>query len=241
MASEAASADEHWGEYKEANYVYAKRVAEVYKPGDLVWVHDYHLLLVPQILRQLIPDAVTGLFVHTPFPSSEIFRCLPRRKEILDGMLGANLVCFQTYSYSRHFTSSCIRVCGYESTGKGIDNQGHVTTVSHCPVGVDAERIAQDVVRLGVKPKFDALRALYEGKKIIVARDKLDVVKGVVQKLRAFERLLQDYPEWIGKVVLIQVTSPALTDSPKLERQVSELVAHINGEFGALDFVPVHH
>ena len=82
---------------------------------------------------------------------------------------------------------------------------------------------------------------MYEGKKIIVARDKLDVVKGVVQKLRAFERLMQDYPEWIGKVVLIQVTSPALTDSPKLERQVSELVAHINGEFGALDFVPVHH
>ncbi|KAL5522620.1 hypothetical protein ACEPAG_8637 [Sanghuangporus baumii] len=241
VASEAASADEHWSEYKEANYVYAKRVAEIYKPGDLVWVHDYHLLVVPQILRQLIPDAVTGLFVHTPFPSSEIFRCLPRRKEILDGMLGANLVCFQTYSYSRHFTSSCIRVCGYESTGKGIDNQGHVTTVAHCPVGVDAERIAQDVVRPGVKPKFDALRSLYEGKKIIVARDKLDVVKGVVQKLRAFERLLQDYPEWIGNVVLIQVTSPALTDSPKLERQVSELVALINGEFGALDFVPVHH
>ena len=97
------------------------------------------------------------------------------------------------------------------------------------------------MVRPGVQPKIEALRALYEGKKIIVARDKLDVVKGVVQKLRAFERLLQDYPEWVGNVVLIQVTSPALTDSPKLERQVSELVAHINGEFGALDFVPVHH
>ncbi|EJC97623.1 trehalose-6-phosphate phosphatase [Fomitiporia mediterranea MF3/22] len=241
VATEVASADEHWTEYEEANYVYARRVAEVYKPGDLVWVHDYHLLLVPHLLRQLIPDAITGLFVHTPFPSSEIFRCLPRRKEILDGMLGANLVCFQTYSYSRHFTSSCIRVCGYESASKGIDNQGHVTTVAHCPVGVDAERIAKDVVRPGVQPKLDALRSLYEGKKIIVARDKLDVVKGVVQKLRAFERLLQDYPEWVGNVVLIQVTSPALTDSPKLERQVSELVAHINGEFGALDFVPVHH
>lgn len=227
------------------NAAYAKRVAEIYQPGDLIWVHDYHLLLVPQLLRQLIPEAVVGLFVHTPFPSSEIFRCLPKRKEILDGMLGAHLVCFQTYSYSRHFTSSCIRVCGYETAaagkGLGIDNQGHITSVAHCPVGVDAARIARDVVRPGVQPKIDALRALYEGKKIIVARDKLDVVKGVVQKLRAFERLMQDYPEWVGNVVLIQVTSPALTDSPKLERQVSELVAHINGEFGALDFVPVHH
>jgi trehalose 6-phosphate synthase/phosphatase len=162
-------------------------------------------------------------------------------------MLGAHLVCFQTYSYSRHFVSSCIRVCGYETAASnkkgwsGIDNQGHVTTVAHCPVGVDADRIVRDVVRPGVEPKIAALRALYEGKKIIVARDKLDVVKGVVQKLKAFEKLMQDYPEWVGNVVLIQVTSPALTDSPKLERQVSELVAHINGEFGALDFVPVHH
>ncbi|THH12060.1 hypothetical protein EW145_g216 [Phellinidium pouzarii] len=241
VASESASADEHWREYVAANRVYAEAVASVYKPGDLVWVHDYHLLLVPQMLRALVPDAVTGLFVHTPFPSSEIFRCLPRRDEILDGMLGANLVCFQTYSYSRHFTSSCIRVLGYETTAKGIDNQGYVTTVSHCAVGVDALRISKDVLRPGIQPKLEALRQLYEGKKIIVARDKLDVVKGVVQKLRAFERLLQDYPEWIGNVVLIQVTSPALTDSPKLERQVSELVAHINGDFGALDFVPVHH
>jgi len=95
--------------------------------------------------------------------------------------------------------------------------------------------------RPGIRPKFDALRALYEGKKIIVGRDKLDVVKGVVQKLKAFEKFLHDYPQWRGKVVLIQVTSPSLTDAPKLERQVSELVARINGEYGSLDFIPVHH
>ncbi len=114
-------------------------------------------------------------------------------------------------------------------------------------------------LRPGIPPKLEALQTLYEGKKIIVGRDKLDVVNGVLQKvpaysnqnlisilivfwqLRAFEKLLQDYPEWIGNVVMIQVTSPALTDSPKLERQVSELVAHINGEYGSLDFIPVHH
>jgi trehalose-6-phosphate synthase len=90
--------------------------------------------------------ATVGLFLHTPFPSSEIFRCLPRRKEVLDGMLGANLVCFQTYSYSRHFTSCCIRVCGYEiSPGRGIDVAGHVASVMHCPVGVDADRVSKDL------------------------------------------------------------------------------------------------
>ncbi|KAI0918356.1 hypothetical protein AcV5_002363 [Taiwanofungus camphoratus] len=242
VATEYASADTHWPAYAAANAAFAARVAAVARPGDLVWVHDYHLLLVPALLRQALPDAAVGLFVHTPFPSSEIFRCLPRRKEILEGMLGANLVCFQTYSYSRHFTSSCVRVCGHEITATGgIDVQGHVTAIAYCPVGVDAERVAKDTLRPGIQPKLEALRALYEGKKIIVGRDKLDVVKGVVQKLRAFEKLLQDYPQWIGNVVLIQVTSPALSDSPKLERQVSELVAHINGEYGSLDFIPVHH
>ncbi|KAF9809969.1 hypothetical protein IEO21_07199 [Rhodonia placenta] len=242
VATEYASADSHWAPYNAVNAAFAKRVAEVYRPGDLIWVHDYHLLLVPSLLRQALPEAAIGLFVHTPFPSSEIFRCLPRRKEILDGMLGANLICFQTYSYSRHFTSTCVRVCGYEITNTGgIDVQGHVAAISYCPVGVDAERVAKDTLRAGIEPKLEALRALYEGKKIIVGRDKLDVVKGVVQKLRAFEKLLRDYPQWIGNVVLIQVTSPALSDSPKLERQVSELVAHINGEYGSLDFIPVHH
>ncbi|KAH9074284.1 glycosyltransferase family 20 protein [Lactarius deliciosus] len=239
--SASFSADEHWAPYEQANAAYARRILDVYRPGDLVWVHDYHLLLVPKLLRLMLPEVCVGLFVHTPWPSSEVFRCLPRRKEILDGMLGANIVCFQTYSYSRHFTSSCVRVCGYEVAARGIDVQGHVTAVMHTPVGVDAERVSRDLTRPGVQPKLQALLKLYAGKKIIIGRDKLDVVKGVVQKLRAFSKLLHDYPEWIGRVVLIQVTSPALSDSPKLERQVSELVSSINGEFGSLDFIPVHH
>jgi trehalose 6-phosphate synthase/phosphatase len=175
VATEYASADQHWPAYEAANATFAAAVLEAYRPGDIVWVHDYHLLLVPRLLRQLeldreaatrpppksaalqgpedgaqttmpVDGAVVGLFLHTPFPSSEIFRCLPRRKEILDGMLGANLVCFQTYSYSRHFTSCCVRVCGYEiAPGRGIDVQGHVVSVMHCPVGVDAGRVTKDL------------------------------------------------------------------------------------------------
>ncbi|KAF8493482.1 glycosyltransferase family 20 protein [Russula emetica] len=239
--SSSFSADEHWAPYEQANTAFARKIMDIYRPGDLIMVHDYHLLLVPKLLRLLVPDIYVGLFVHTPWPSSEVFRCLPRRKEILDGMLGANLVCFQTYSYSRHFTSSCVRVCGYEVAARGIDVQGHVAAVMHTPVGVDAERVSRDLSRPGISPKLESLLKLYAGKKIIIGRDKLDVVKGVVQKLRAFAKLLHDYPEWIGRVVLIQVTSPALSDSPKLERQVSELVSSINGEYGSLDFIPVHH
>ncbi|KAG9048860.1 threalose-6-phosphate phosphatase [Tulasnella sp. UAMH 9824] len=243
VAHEIQSHDAEFNAYSDANLKYAEKLFEIYQPGDLIWIQDYHLLLAPKFFRNLAPDAHIGLFVHTPFPSSEVFRCLPKRKEILDGMLGANLVCFQTYSYGRHFASSCIRVCGYESAmgGSGVDVSGQVVEIMHCPVGVDAKRVQIDCQRPGIKPKVDALRSLYQGKKIIIGRDKLDVVKGVVQKLKAFEKLLLDFPQWRGNVVLIQVTSPALTDSPKLERQVSELVAHINGEYGSLDFIPVHH
>lgn len=234
--------DYMWHAYVAANEAYAQRIAEQYKPGDLVWIHDYHLLLVPQMLRKLKPEAHIGLFVHAPFPSSEIFRCLPQRREIIEGMLGADMACFQAFSYSRHFLSSCIRVCGFEASSNSIEShQGHITNVAYNPIGIDAEKIARDCSSPGVKPKLRAIREMYKDKIIIIGRDKLDVVRGVVQKLQAFHKLLEEFPQWRDKVVLIQVTAPSMNDSPLLERQVSELVAHINGEFGSLSFTPVHH
>ncbi|GJJ14983.1 hypothetical protein Clacol_009253 [Clathrus columnatus] len=215
VASEIPSDDFEWQAYVDVNKEFGQTVKSIYRPGDLVWVHDYHLLLFPKIFRQLVPEAHVG------------------RKEILDGMLGANLVCFQTYSYSRHFASSCVRVCGYESHSKGIEVEGHITSIMHCPVGIDAARVARDTLIAGVQPKVRALQNLYQGKKIIVGRDKLDVIRGVIQKLRAFEKLLTDYPQWRGKVVLIQVTSPSPSDSSKLERQISELTIK-KDEFYAL-------
>jgi trehalose 6-phosphate synthase/phosphatase len=166
---------------------------------------------------------------------------LAERREILEGMLGANHVSFQTYSYSRHFVSTCIRVCGFESTPGGIDANGSVTAVGYCPIGIDVKRVSHDRDAPGVKPKMKALRMLYKDKKIIMGREKLDVAKGVYNKLQAFEKFLEVYKEWRGKVVLIQVTTPALSESPKLERMVAELVSHINGLYGSLDFTPVHH
>ncbi len=234
--------DYSWDAYYAANEAFAERIAKEYKQGDMVWIHDYHLLLVPLMLRKLVPDAIIGLFVHAPFPSSEVFRCLPKRKEMLEGMLGADLACFQAFSYSRHFLSSCIRVCGYEASSNAVESaNGHVTNITYNPIGIDSVKIAKDSSSEGVLPKIEAIREMYKGKKILVGRDKLDVVRGVVQKLQAFHKFLAEYPEWRNKVVLIQVTAPALNDSPKLERQVSELVSHINGEFGSLSFTPVHH
>lgn len=234
--------DYSWQAYVAANQAYADKIAEQYCSGDLVWVHDYHLLLVPQMLRSLIPEAHIGLFIHAPFPSSEIFRCLPQRREIIEGMLGADLACFQAFSYSRHFLSSCIRVCGFEASSNSVESfKGHITNITYNPIGIDAEKIAKDCASPGVGPKIAAIREMYKGKKVIIGRDKLDVVRGVIQKLQAFYKFLEEFPEWRDNVVLIQVTAPSMNDSPLLERQVSELVSHINGEFGSLSFTPVHH
>ncbi|WAR61527.1 hypothetical protein PtB15_12B215 [Puccinia triticina] len=230
-----------WKAYEEVNYAFAERIASVYQPGDLIWIQDYHLLLVPRMLRKMLPKCHVGLFLHSPFPSSEFFRCLPRREEILDGMLGADLLCFQTYSYGRHFISACIRVMGLESVGNGIECNGMITDITYCPIGIDADRIELEKQLPGVQPKMDALRKLYEDKKIIIGRDKLDPTKGVLHKLKAFEYLLKNYPHWRNRVVLIQVTSPSPTDSPQLATKISELVDHINATYGTLHFQPVHH
>lgn len=158
-------------------------------------------------------------------------------------MLGANLCCFQTYSYGRHFLSSCVRVCGYEALegGIGVDAHGSITSIAYCPIGIDSDRINEERKSPAVPLKIEALRQLYKGKKIIVGRDKMDSTKGVLPKLEAFEALLSQYPEYVGNVVLIQVTTPTANDSPLVARKISRLVDHINGTYGNLSFAPLHH
>ncbi|KAI7832183.1 glycosyltransferase family 20-domain-containing protein [Gamsiella multidivaricata] len=240
-ATDGRIEERNWDDYVFVNQQFANAVVKQYQPGDIVWIHDYHLLLVPHMVRQQLPSAAIGVFIHAPFPSSEIFRCLPKRVEILNGLLGANQIGFQTYSYARHFISSCTRVNGYESTPRGVDAMGSTVWVGTFPIGIDAERVERQRKAPEVLPKMDAIRKTYKGKRIIVGRDKLDLVKGVQQKLQAFEKFLNDYPEMQGEVVLIQVTSPPLVESPKLEAKIAELVAHINGTYGSLNFTPVHH
>lgn len=237
-----------WADYQHLNEKFAARILEVYKPGDIVMIHDYHLLLLPALLRQKVPHMYISFFLHIPFPSSEFLRCLPRRNEVLQGMLGANLVGFQSFSYSRHFVSCCTRVLGFPSDISGVETNGTKASVGVFPIGIDAAGVEK--LAFG-RPEIDqnvlGLKTLYEGKKIIVGRDRLDSVRGVAQKLMAFDRFLEDYPAWRDKVVLIQVTSPTSVEEEKEDTdnkiaiKVSELVAKINGLYGSLGFSPVQH
>lgn len=236
-----------WADYHRMNRAFADTIMAVYKPGDIIMIHDYHLLLLPSLLRQRIPNIYIGFYLHIPFPSSEYYKCLPSRKEILEGVLGANMVGFQAYSYSRHFSSCCTRILGFDSSPAGVDAYGAHVAVDVFPIGINAVSTMQSAFETPeVEDKIKALRELYTGKKIIVGRDRLDSVRGVAQKLQAFEIFLARHPEWREKVVLIQVTSPTSIEDKedkgdKTANKISDLVARINGTFGSLSFTPVQH
>ncbi|KAI0506361.1 trehalose-phosphatase [Xylaria bambusicola] len=236
-----------WANYYRANLQFANKIIEVYKPGDIIVIHDYYLLLLPSMLRQRIPNIYISFFLHCPFPSSEYLRCLPRRKDLLEGLMGSNLIGFQSYSYSRHFTSCCTRILDFPSDASGVDAFGARVEVGVFPIGIDTERVKKLAWSEEVTEKCHALGEMYKAKKIIVGRDRLDSVRGVTQKLMAFERFLEIYPEWREKVVLIQVTSPTSRKEGKddadnkVASKVNELVMKINGEYGSLGFSPVQH
>ena len=237
-----------WADYVHMNQKFADKIMEIYRPGDVVWVHDYQLMLLPSILRQRQPDMRIGFYLHVPFPSSEYVGCLSRRKELLMGILGANMIGFQTYNYSRHFASSCTRILGFDAEPNGVEAHGAHIAVDIFPTGIDASKMER--VAFGeqaIERKIHWIRQQYRNQKIIIGRDRLDSVRGVAQKLQAFETFLERYPEWRGKVVLIQVTSQTSIEEEKedeghtIANKVSELVSKINGTYGALDYTPVLH
>lgn len=236
-----------WADYYRMNQKFANKILELYKPGDIVLIHDYYLMLLPSMLRQRVPHMYISFFLHSPFPSSEFLRCLPRRKEILEGVLGSNLIGFQSYSYSRHFSSCCTRICSYPSDTGGVEAYGARVEVGVFPIGIDAKKVESMAFCPAVDEKVKALKKMYAGKKLIVGRDRLDSVRGVTQKLMAFDRFLELYPDWREKVVLIQVTSPTSIEEEKedsenkIAQRVNEWIGRIHGTYGHLGYEPVQH
>ncbi|KAJ1655826.1 Trehalose-6-P synthase/phosphatase complex subunit [Dispira simplex] len=230
---------EAWEACLAVNRKFAEAIVRVYREGDIIWVNDYHLMLLPSMLRQQLPNCKIGFFLHVPFPSSEIFRCLHVRKLILSGLLmGAGLIGFQTYSFARHFIHTCSRILSYDTSPKGIHLPGSDVSVGIFPIGIDPDALKAKKNKLEVQEMAAFLREKYAGKKVIIGRDKLDHVKGVRQKLLAFENFLVRYPEWHGKVVLIQIAL-STTEKNELQTHVSDVVGRINSRFGSISYQPV--
>ncbi|CAN6644040.1 alpha,alpha-trehalose-phosphate synthase [UDP-forming] [Trichomonascus vanleenenianus] len=238
--------EEAWKAYTEANRLFARAIAPLVRDGDIVWVHDYHLMLLPAMIREEIGPNIKvklGFFLHTPFPSSEIYRVLPVRREVLLGVLRCDLIGFHTYDYARHFLSSVARILRISTSPNCVEFENRTVTVGAFPIGIDTEKFVEGLEKPEAKQRMAVLRSKFEGVKIIVGVDRLDYIKGVPQKLHAFEVFLEEHPEWIGKLVLVQVAVPSREDVEEyqnLRAMVNELVGRINGRFGTVEFTPIH-
>ncbi|QSQ20013.1 bifunctional alpha,alpha-trehalose-phosphate synthase (UDP-forming)/trehalose-phosphatase [Pyxidicoccus parkwayensis] len=236
--------DRDWEIYRKVNERFADLVVRHYQPGDTIWVHDYQLMLVPGLLRQRLPGARIGYFHHIPFPSAEIFSTLPRRQELLKGLLGADLIGFHTVSYVRHFSGSLLRQLGLDTDIDRIIWDGREVRVGAFPMGIDVsafEPLARDS---GILEEVATLRRKAEGQRLLLGIDRLDYTKGIPRRLLAVQRLLEREPAWRGRLRFIQVAVPSRTqvDAYAAYREkVDELVGRINGTYGSVTNVPVHY
>jgi trehalose 6-phosphate synthase/phosphatase len=233
---------EGWDAYVEANRRFGDAVAAQYRPGDLIWVHDYHLMLLPELLRAALPGARIGFFLHIPFPSSEVFRILPRRDELLRGMLGADLLAFQTHQHLQHFRTSLLRILGIDSRIDGVDIGGRFARLEALPIGIAPEEFTSLLDTPETAAYMSELNHRFQGQRILLAVDRLDYTKGIPERLRTYRRLLEAAPRLRGTVVLIQVAVPSrerIASYDDLRRRVNELVGDINGHFGTPDWTPV--
>ena len=233
-----------WDAYVRVNERFADAVADVWRPGDLVWVNDYHLMLLPAMLRERHPSASIGFFLHIPFPSFEIFRMLPWRDALIDGLLGSDLVGFHTYDYARHFLSSVLRLKGLDQTFGEVTVEGRTVKVDAFPMGIDYERFAAAADAGAVAAHADEMRTQIGDRAFVLSVDRLDYSKGIPARLEAFAQLLDEHPEWRERVSLTMVAVPSRTDVEHyqlLKREVDELVGRINGQYGTLDWTPVYY
>ncbi len=241
--------EELWRAYVKVNRAYAEEVIPHLKPGDRVWIHDYHLLLLPRLIRERYPSVSIGFFMHIPFPSYEIFRLLPWRREILEGLLGADLVGFHTYDYERHFMSCVRRLLGYDSVFNRIHLEERIVKVDFFPLGIDYAKFAEGRKKICKEGKAEGLtrELIQQGlsggdKKIILSIDRLDYTKGITVRLRAYEYFLESYPSFHEKVSLLFFVMPSresVEQYKSLKRELDELVGRINSTFGSLTWLPV--
>jgi trehalose 6-phosphate synthase/phosphatase len=228
--------------YEAANARFADAVAARWEPGDLVWVHDYQLMLVPQMLRERIPEARIGFFLHIPFPSSEVFRLLPQRERLVEGLLGADLVGFHTAGYLRHFASSALRLASASTDVDRIRWGGREVRLGVFPMGVDAAQFSA----LAESPEVKALVERHRpvGERLLVGIDRLDYTKGIPRRLLAYEALLSSHPELRGKVRLVQVSVPSRENVEayrEFRQDVDALVGRIHGAFATPTWSPIHY
>ncbi|HHP7241309.1 MAG TPA: bifunctional alpha,alpha-trehalose-phosphate synthase (UDP-forming)/trehalose-phosphatase [Cyclobacteriaceae bacterium] len=236
--------DDHWKAYQKVNKKFAKEIIEVAEPGDTVWVHDYQLLLVPQLIRENLPNIGIGFFLHIPFPSYESFRLLPWRRELLNGMLGSDFLGFHTYDDMRHFLSSVNRLAGLSNSNGKINVDNRIVMADALPMGIDYDKYAEASSHPDTLDREVRYRTSIGNSSVILSIDRLDYSKGIPQRLKAFEKFLADHKAYHEKVSLLMVVVPSrehVEMYKQLREEIDLLVGRINGSFGRLNWTPIHY
>ncbi|MGM0934120.1 MAG: bifunctional alpha,alpha-trehalose-phosphate synthase (UDP-forming)/trehalose-phosphatase [Bacteroidota bacterium] len=240
-----------WEIYKKVNQKYANEALKHYQEGDQIWVHDYQLLLVPNMIREKAPEAIIGFFNHIPFPSYEVFRTLPWREEVLEGVLGADLIGFHTYDYERHFLSSVSRILRLQVDFNEVTLPNRIVKVDSFPMGIDYEKFEQAALnhfkntseeQSDLQNRLDHHLKTTPEAKLILSIDRLDYTKGIANRIRAFEYFLDRNPEYVEKVRLVMLAVPSRSNVPqyqRLKREIDELVGRINGKFSTVNWTPI--
>lgn len=244
MPSYTVFDEAYWTQYQQVNEVFCQAVMDIIKPGDLVWVHDYHLMLLPMLLRRKMPDVPIGFFLHIPFPSFEIFRILPEnwRTEILTGLLGADLIGFHTHEYTQYFLRSVRRILGYQNDMGIIRTDDRIVKAGTFPMGIDFDRFNQTGYGPEAIQERNLLKESLAEQKVVLSVDRLDYTKGIINRLRGYQTFLHQFPQYQGQVVLLLVVVPSrigVESYQQMERQINELVGEINGKFGTINWTPI--
>ncbi|MEX1276939.1 MAG: bifunctional alpha,alpha-trehalose-phosphate synthase (UDP-forming)/trehalose-phosphatase [Bacteroidota bacterium] len=233
-----------WEAYKKANRLFAEKVLELYQPGDTIWIHDYHLLLLSQQLRERIPDATIGFFLHIPFPHYDIFRLMPQHREILESMLALDLIGFHTHDYAQAFLGCVRRILGRDNTLGQIMVGNRIVQVDVFPMGIDFQKYSTAVRDPILEGEIGKIRRRMGSRKTVFKVSRLDYTKGVPESLRAIRTFFRRYPPWHEKIVFVLVVVPSRERVERyaaLKREIDELVGNINSEFGTLDWTPIRY
>jgi trehalose 6-phosphate synthase len=235
-----------WETYKAVNLQFAEAAAEVAEPGAAIWVQDYHLQLVPQMLRELRPDVLIGFFLHVPFPPPELFMQLPRRVELLRGMLGADLVGFQRPQAAHNVAQLAAKLLGaHVSADDQIIVDGRAVRTGAFPVSIDVAEMQALAARPDVVSHAKQLRHdLGQPRRVLLSVDRLDYTKGIEHRLTAYSELLRDGRVKVRDTVVVQVAVPSRerVDSYKgLRDRIEGEVGRINGEYGRVGEPAIHY
>ena len=231
-----------WQAYNLVNQKFYDRIKSSIGKKDTIWVHDYQLMLLPELIKRHNPLVQVGFFLHIPFPSAELFRLLVWREEILRGLLGADLIGFHTYDYVRHFLSSTRRLLGLDDTLNVINYEDRYVKVDSFPMGIDYKRFAQADDDSSLTPETHDKKRKLDNMKIILSIDRLDYTKGIPARIRAFNNFLVNFPQYRGKVRLNLLVAPSRTEIENYElllREIREMVSEINSTFGTLHWMPI--